>query len=39
MYTSLSDSVLKPIFLKYKADADMFGYNFNEFMSNKSKLF
>ena len=35
MYTSIPDSVLKPLFDKYRADADMFGYDFEHYMSDK----
>ena len=31
MYTSLPDSVLQPLFDKYKVDADMFDYNFDSY--------
>ena len=36
MYTSLPQYVVKPIFNKYKADADMFGYTFNKYKYDKS---
>ena len=36
MYTSLPLSVLQPIFDKYKADADMFGYTFDKYVTDKS---
>ena len=36
MYTSLPMSILQPIFDKYQADADMFGYSFDKYKSHKS---
>ena len=33
MYTSIPDSVLQPVFDKYRADADMFGYDFEHYSS------
>ena len=39
MYKTLSDSVLQPIFDKYKADADMFGYKFDEYRNKKINIF
>ena len=32
MYRAMPYSVLKPVFDKYQADADMFGYSFDNYM-------
>ena len=36
MYKSLPEYVLKAIFDKYRADADMFGSSFNKYKSDQS---
>ena len=38
MYKSLPMSVLQPVFHKYKADADMFGYTFDKYIPEKSPI-
>ena len=38
MYRGVSYSVLKPVFDKYQADADMFGYNFEQYMPTDKNM-
>ena len=37
MYHDIPDSILKPVIDKYQADADMFGYAFDEYIKRKQK--
>ena len=36
-YHGLPSSVLKPVLDKYRADADMFGYTFDEYLEERDK--